>query len=431
MRDAQPSGDARSADAHGLSPLAPATKIRPLRPWDGSVVRARLVESLVGHADVPVVAVVAPAGYGKSTLLQQWTDRDPRAFAWLHLDMQDNDPTVLLTELALAIGRVFPVDAAVLRSFTAPRHSFVGAIARLVSVLDESPEAGVLVLDDIHRLQNAECRDIIAAVVERLPRDWQVAIAGRERLEPWLPVARLRAEARVAEIGAEDLTMDDEEASELLDAAGVVLDRSDVVALNRRAEGWPVALYLAALVIASGPEADRGTGWQGGTDRFMADYLLSEVLAGLSTSTVDFLIRTSLPEWLCGPLCDALLDTGGSADQLAALERENALVIPLDRQRRWYRYHPLFRELLSAELDRREPELVAVLRKRAADWYEANGSPELAIDEAMKLGDASRVGRIASEHAQSFYQAGREATIQRWFDWIDQRDLMNAIQTSR
>jgi LuxR family maltose regulon positive regulatory protein len=218
--------------------------------------------------------------------------------------------------------------------------------------------------------------------------------------------------------------MDDEEASELLDTAGVLLDHSDVVALNQRAEGWPVALYLAALAISAGPAVDRDTGWRGGTDRFMADYLLSEVLAGLPTSTVEFLTRTCLPERLCGPLCDALLGTSGSGDQLASLERENALVIPLDHQRRWYRYHHLFRELLSAELHRREPDHVAVLRQRAADWYEASGWPELAIDEAMKLGDASRVARIAAGHAQSFYQAGRDATIQRWFDWIDQRDLM-------
>ena len=424
VRQARSAGDARSEGDPESSLLAPSTRIGPLGPREGSVVRARTVDWLASHADVPVVAVVAPAGYGKTTLLQQWTDRDPRASAWLHLDMQDNDPTVLLTELALAMGRIFPVDAAVLRSFTAPRHSSVHATSRLLSMLDQSPESGVLVLDDIHRIENAECHAIIAALVERLPPDWQMAIAGREQPERWLPVARLRAEGRVVEIGAEDLAMDDEEASELVDAAGVVLDRADVVALNRRAEGWPVALYLAALAIASGRKAELGRGWQGGTDRFMADYLLSEVLAGMPPSTVDFLIRTSLPERLSGPLCDALLETDGSADRLISLERKNALVIPLDRQRRWYRYHHLFRELLGAELERRAPDQVVVLRRRAADWYEANGSPELAIDEAMELGDAPRVARLVAAHAQSFYQAGREATIQRWLDWIDQRNLM-------
>ena len=181
---------------------------------------------------------------------------------------------------------------------------------------------------------------------------------------------------------------------------------------------------LAALAIALGHEVGREADWQGGNDRFVADYLVSEVLARLSTGTVEFLTRTALPGRLCGPLCDVLLDADDSAERLVALERTNALVVSLDDERVWYRYHHLFREWLGRELHRREPDRVAVLRQRAADWYEANGLPELAIDEAIALGDESRVARIATEHALSLYQAGREATIQRWFDWLDERDVL-------
>ncbi len=301
------------------------------------------------------------------------------------------------------------------------RHAFAAAIARLLSVLEASGP-GVLVLDDAHRLDNTDCQDLVAGLLESLPSHWQIAIASREVL--WLPIARLRAEGRVAELGADELAMDDDEAAELLETAGVALGRGGVATLNERAEGWPVALYLAALATALGYEGGRQADWHGGNDRFMADYLVSEVLARMSTGTVEFLTRTALPERLCGPLCDVLVDADDSAAQLVTLERRNALVVSLDDERVWYRYHHLFREWLGRELHRREPDRVAVLRQRAADWYEANGLPELAIDEAMTLGDESRVARIATEHALSLYQAGREVTVQRWLGWLDKRERL-------
>jgi LuxR family maltose regulon positive regulatory protein len=403
---------------------AVTSKVAPPVTRHGSVIRGALVERLQTYVEVPIIAVVAPAGYGKTTLLRQWADRDPRPFTWLGLDGHDNDPTVLLTYLALALDRIVPVDDAVFRSLAAPRDSTSTVVAHLTRALGRLAEPAVLVVDDLHMLDCHECQDILAAVVNRMPSGWQVAIASREELE--LPVARLRAEGRIAELGPSDLAMDDEEAGELLAAVDAELSQSAVAALNRRVEGWPAALYLAALAIALDPDLDPTAAWPVGSDRFLVDYLQSEVLSRLSTSDVQFLIRTSLTERLSGPLCDAMLGSTGSAARLDTLERSNMLVVPVDHERSWYRCHHVFRDLLIAELHRRDPDRVPVLRGRAADWYEVNDMPELAIEQAMALNDGGRVARIATAWAQAFYQHGRATTARRWLDWIDEHGLIEA-----
>jgi LuxR family maltose regulon positive regulatory protein len=212
------------------------------------------------------------------------------------------------------------------------------------------------------------------------------------------------------------------EAGSLLAAARVKLPDGEVTELTRRTEGWPVALYLAALSIKAEPAANR-VGLNG-RERFLADYLQSELLAHLPPERVAFLTRTAVLERLSGPLCDAVLGTAGSAEMLEGLERSNLLVIPLDRQRDWYRYHPLFRELLRGELERHEPELVRELTLRAARWCQDQGLVEAAIGYAMDVGDADLVARGVEQAAISVYRSGRLATVQGWFDWFDDRGLI-------
>ncbi|HEY7607169.1 MAG TPA: LuxR C-terminal-related transcriptional regulator, partial [Actinomycetes bacterium] len=198
----------------------------------------------------------------------------------------------------------------------------------------------------------------------------------------------------------------------------------EVTELTRRTEGWPVALYLAALAHkASGQQGNAGFAFTG-DDRFMADYLHAELLAQLPTERVAFLTRTAVLDRLSGPLCDAVLETSGSAAVLASLERSNLLVVPLDRQREWYRYHPLFRELLQGELERHEPELVAELIRRAARWCQQHGQVEAAIGYAMEAGDADLVARGVEQAAISVYRSGRLATVRAWFDWFDDHSLV-------
>jgi LuxR family transcriptional regulator, maltose regulon positive regulatory protein len=237
-------------------------------------------------------------------------------------------------------------------------------------------------------------------------------------------VALLRALGMVVEVGAAELAMDQQEGRALLEATGASLSDADMAELVGRAEGWPVALYLAALARkAGGPDGDGGFTFTG-DDRFVADYLGSELLAQLSAEQVRFLTRTAVLERMSGPLCDAVLDTTGSGQVLETLEDWNLLVVPLDRHRVWYRYHQLFRDLLRAELERREPQLVPRLHARAAAWGEANGQQERAIDHAQAAGDADLVARLVWDAAPRADAAGRRDTARRWYHWFEDQGLL-------
>ena len=216
------------------------------------------------------------------------------------------------------------------------------------------------------------------------------------------------------------------EARALLEGAGAKLSDAVVQEVFERTEGWPAGLYLAALALqASGAERGVGPSFSG-DDRLMADYLRSELLAHLSAAEVTFLTRSAVLDRMCGPLCDAVLGAQRSANVLEELERSNLLLVPLDRRREWYRYHHLFRDLLRAELSRREPALVPELHRRAAAWFEANGLPEMAIEHAQAGGDADRVARLVAALAQPTFASGRVDTVLRWIEWFDEHDLVES-----
>jgi LuxR family transcriptional regulator, maltose regulon positive regulatory protein len=399
------------------SKLAPA----PGRP--GLVPRGNLLDQLEASAARPVVAVCAPAGYGKTVLAAAWAKRDSRPFVWLSIDRQDNDPAVLLTYLAVGLDRVEPIDPAVFAALASRGASITQTVVpRLGTALSSKALPVVVVLDDVHLLHDQEGLHALSVLVDHLPQGSQLAVISRD--EPPLPLARWRAEGRLAELGPGELAMDPLEAGRLLAAARVELPDGEVAELTRRTEGWPVALYLAALSIkAQAPRNGDGVGLCG-RDRFLADYLQSVLLSRLSPTEVQFLTRTAVLDRLSGPLCDAVLDTSGSAAVLASLERSNLLVVPLDRQREWYRYHHLFQELLREELERSEPELVRELTLRAAHWCQRHGLAEAAIDYAIDAGDADLVARGVEQVAISVYRSGRLATVQRWFDWFNDRGLI-------
>jgi LuxR family maltose regulon positive regulatory protein len=400
------------------------SKLQPPPTRPGIVARTGLVERLLAADAAPVVCVVAPAGYGKTNLLAQWAQRTAHRVAWVSLDQRDNDPTVLLTYIAVALDRFEPIDPGIVGGLAGPGASIVDAVSRLAAAMAAMTQRVALVLDHLELLENQECLDAVAELAARLPEGVQLLVASRVR--PPLPVALLRAQGRVLELGAEELAMDDQETRALLEGAGVELDEAAVSELLARTEGWPVGLYLAALAHKADGGGPRRHAWAGftGDDRFMADYLWSELLGQLPPDRVAFLTRTAVLERMCGPLCDAVLETTGSGDVLAWLEASNLLLVPLDRRRRWYRYHHLFQELLSAELDRREPELVPALHARAASWCEPNGLPETAIDHAQAAGDTDRVAQLVWQLAMPAYGAGRVDSTRRWFGWFEDQGLL-------
>jgi LuxR family transcriptional regulator, maltose regulon positive regulatory protein len=397
-----------------------ASKLRrpPTRP--GTIGRSSLIGRLTRDDARPIVSVVAPAGYGKTTLLAQWAEHDDRAFAWVSVDEQDNDPKVLLTYVARALDAVEPVGWRVFEALASPVSSVPGSVVpRLGSAFASMAVSVVLVLDDVHLLANSECRAALSVLADHVPEGSRLVLAGRD--EPPLRVARLRAEGRIIEIGAADLSLTREEAASLLRRAGVPLGAGEVTELHQRTEGWPAGLYLAALAIREGGSPPGAAAWFGGDDRFVSEYVESEFLARISPGDRAFLTRTAVLERLCGPLCAAVLERPGSAAELAELARSNLLLVPLDPQGQWYRYHHLFRDMLLAELERTEPGLLPALRRQAAAWCVRNGLPEEALEYSIAAGDTGTAARLVENLVVSTWRQGRVTTLQRWFGWLEDR----------
>src|SRR5689334_24916517 len=393
-------------------------RIPSTRP--GSVHRTSLIERLSREVSRPVVSVVAPAGYGKTTLLAQWAERSRQAVAWVSVDELDNDPKVLLTYVAEALNAVEPVGERVFDALASPASSVPGSVVpRLGSAFSSMISPVVLMLDDVHLLHSAECRAALSVLADHVPGGSQLVLAGRT--EPPVRIARLRAEGRLAEIGPGDLSLTAADAASLLRAAGLVLDEEDVAELHQRTEGWPVGLYLAALYLREGGSPRGAAASFGGDDRFVSEYVESEFLARISSSQRAFLTRTAVLERMCGPLCEAALGLPGSGATLAEVARSNLLLVPLDHRREWYRYHHLFRDMLLAELERREPGLAPILRRRAAAWYLQHDLPEEALEYSILAGDVDSVARLVQTLWRPVYIRGRISTLQRWFGWLDDR----------
>jgi LuxR family transcriptional regulator, maltose regulon positive regulatory protein len=397
----------------------PESKFLPPRERPGIVSRLSLLDRLA-DADEPLISVVASPGYGKTTLLAQWARTVSPRVAWVTCDHADNDPVVLLSSIAVAINRIQPIDPAVFPALISA-NAAITFVPRFVSAIAHLELPIAVVLDNLETVTNRDCQNLIAELVLRRPPGWRFAFGSRKA--PPLPVARLRVEGEIIEIGADDLAMDAAEAASLLKGAGAEPDAARIAGLIEVTEGWPAGLYLAALALRAG-KADVGVEFAA-DDRFVEEYLRSELLDQASESDVVFLTRTSILDSMSGPLCDAVLDRTGSADLLEDLEARNLLVIPLDHSRHWYRYHHLLRDLLQSELRRREPDQIAALHGRAAEWYEANGRPEAAIAHAEQAGDYDRQARLVLELAQPVWAGGRVRTVLQWMEAIQRHTSAN------
>jgi LuxR family maltose regulon positive regulatory protein len=386
-----------------------------------SVSRTALVNRLRAAGAFPRVVVVAPAGYGKTTVLAQWAAKDVRPFAWLSVDVRDNEPVVLLRHLAAALDPIDPIEPRVLEALASQQPSVWDSVMpRLTAHLASCKSPFVLVLDDVDLLESDDAIAIISALIENLPHRSMVALAGRA--QPKLPVASLRVDGPLLEFGAYELALSRREAEMLLRSCAVELDEEAMVDLLQRTEGWAAGIYLTALAARDCRESvdfPAGEMHVAGDDRYLADYIEAECMTGLAPELHEFLRRTSVLGKMCGPLCDALLERSDSAVALAAIERLNLFVVPLDRHREWYRFHCLFRELLRRKLADEEPDLVRVLNARAAEWFEAQGDPESALGHAHAAGDSDRAARILSSIALRVHTSGRAATLESWLDPFD------------
>jgi LuxR family transcriptional regulator, maltose regulon positive regulatory protein len=397
------------------------SKLRRPQPRPGTVCRSSLIEVLVREDSRPIVSVVAPAGYGKTTLLAQWAERTGHAFAWVSVDERDNDPKVLLTYIAAALDAVEPVDGRVFDTLASPRSSVPGSVVpRLGSAFAAMTAPVVLVLDDVHLLHNRECRAALSVLADHVPSGARLVLAGRT--EPPLRVARLRAEGRITEIGRADLSLSREEAAWLLREAEVRLSEDDVAELHQRTEGWAAGLYLAALALREGGSVGSAAVSFAGDDRLVSEYVESEFLSRIPRRHRVFLTRTAVLERMSGSLCETVLELPGSAATLNELARSNLLLVPLDRRGTWYRYHHLFRDMLLAELERLEPGLMPVLHRRAAGWCLRHDRPEEALEYFIAAGDIEQAGRLVEDLWLPAYRQTRVTTVLRWLRWLEDRD---------
>ena len=399
------------------------SKLTPPQLLDGSILRSDLIERLRESKERRVVILSAAPGYGKTTVLSQWMSRSRMPFGWLSLDGRDNDPAVLLGYIAAAMDRIDPLPQTVFEALASGSASIEGKIVpRLASAVAAADRSFVLVFDDVHRITEPRCLDAIDALVDNLPSGSRLVLSGQIR--PSRRVGALRAKGQLLELGPGDLRMDDSEAGELLAAAGLELPREAVSQLIDRTEGWPGGLYLAALSIREG--GNSVTSFRG-DDRLVTDYLRDQLLSRIPDDELRFLTRTAVLGEMCGPLCDFVLDSSGSGARLESLERSNLFVVRLDQRNEWFRYHNLFRDLLRAELERSEPDAIAKLLGRAADWSDANDRPREAVRYAQAAGDISRVAKLVDTRGQREYQLGHAVTVEGWLSWLEQRNALERV----
>jgi LuxR family transcriptional regulator, maltose regulon positive regulatory protein len=379
------------------------------------VLRSALIDRLLRNGE-PVISVVAPPGYGKTTLLAQWAQQMGPRVAWVSCERFHNDPVALWGDILAALDRIEPVSEQA-TAILAGSGGGAEAVPQLVGAISALQGPVVVVLDHLETVTSPQCTTSIAELTLRVPDGWQLALASRDTLP--IPLSRLRMDGLMVEIGVDHLAMAEQEAAALLRQAGANVSAAEADELVKRTEGWPAGLYLAALAIQSGSPA---TGFSfSGDDRLVEDYLHSELLARLSRSQVSFLVRTSILDRMSGPLCDTVTGGKRSARMLEELERRNLLVVPLDRRGEWYRYHHLLRQLLQAELRRSDPEQVRELHSRAADWYEANGMAEAAVQHSDAAGDTERLARLVLELMYPVWLSGRVDTVRAWMDLLDSK----------
>jgi LuxR family maltose regulon positive regulatory protein len=394
-----------------------ATKLYVPRTHSGFVRRPRLLAQLDAGSVRPLSLVCAPAGFGKTSWLADWSQARQRSVAWLSLDSGDNDPARFWRYAAAALDRVRPgIADGVARLLSPPAPpSFEGVAAALINELTVRPGEHdvLLVLDDYHAVEAQPVHQSLMFLLDHLPSDVHVILAGRA--DPPLPLARLRARGQLAELRAADLRFSPEEAAALLrEAIGRHLSEADVAALTTRTEGWAAGLQLAALSLAGQADVAGFVATFSGSHRYVLDYLTEEVLELQTERVRGFLLETSVLNRLSGELCDAVTGRTDGQAMLEALERANLFLVPLDEVRGWWRYHQLFADLLRARLQRQDPERAVQLHRNAAAWHDKHGLADEAVRHALDAGDPAWAARLMERHIDALHMRSEGETLQRW-----------------
>ncbi|MBC7250313.1 MAG: tetratricopeptide repeat protein [Anaerolineae bacterium] len=418
--------------------------IPPLRP--NLVPRPRLLRKLdeglrLGYR---LILISTPPGFGKTALLSEWVHslRTQRAtalqVAWLSLDEGDNDPTRFLAYFVAALqpfapGRIEESEAyigAEMPRLRPPQPPIETVLTALINKIAASSAPGeppsrlqVIVLDDYHLITAQPIHDALTFLLDHLPPQMHLVIA--TRADPPLPLARLRARGQLLELRAADLRFTFQECASFLgQVMGLNLSAANIAALEARTEGWIAGLQVAALSMREQKDLTGFVNAFTGSHRYILDYLVEEVLHRQPESIQSFLLNTSILDRLSAPLCDAVMGSPmepmdrlahlSGKEILEYLERNNLFVVPLDDERRWYRYHRLFADLLRQRLHQEHRDRVSVLHRRASAWFEQNGLPAEAIDHSIAAGDLERAADLIAQNAEATLMRGEVATFLRW-----------------
>jgi LuxR family maltose regulon positive regulatory protein len=414
-----------------------ATKLYRPPPRPTLVRRPRLLERLHSGLHRKLTLLSAPAGFGKTTLLSDWLADCPTGAVWLSLDEGDADPLRFLGYLVAALQTVAPtVGAGVLAALYSPQPPPTEVLlTALVNDLARLPDPFLLVLDDYHSSSVPAVNQVLVFLLDHLPPQLHVVLATRE--DPHLPLARLRAQDQLTELRAADLRCTPDEAAGFLNQAmGLALSAEDIAALDSRTEGWIAGLQLAALSLRGQPDTAGFIASFTGSHRFVLDYLAEEVLQKQPERLQTFLLQTSILQRLCGPLCDEVLGEPAGTGQatLEELEHANLFLIPLDNERRWYRYHHLFADLLRQRLQQRrsasrlEKGSEALwseidLYVRASVWCEEQGLGLEAFEYAASAQDIDRAARLLDSRSVPLHYRGAVTTVLDWLGRLPAREL--------
>ncbi|TQM62862.1 LuxR family maltose regulon positive regulatory protein [Humibacillus xanthopallidus] len=405
------------------------TKLHAPPAREQVVLRERLLGRLDQVAGHRLTLLAAPAGYGKTSLLTAWVGAEAhsRPMAWLSLDADDNDASILWSYVLEALRRACPALDVVddLASPSTPALVEV-LLPRLVNAL--SDQAGVtLVLDDFHLLTDSRARASVRWLVEHAPDDFQLVVA--TRTEPDLGLSALRAHGQLTELRADDLRFNLDEADVFLNGRQMLgLSTSDVRLLVERTLGWPAGLYLAALSLQRAEDRHGLVSRFEASNRHVTDFLESEVLEANDPADQDLMARCAVLDRISGPLCDALTGQSGSHETLRRLARSNLFLTPLDDDGAWYRFHPLFAQLLRVQLERRHPGLANELHQRAFAWHRDRGDTATAINHALEAGLHSEAADLVAQTWYTQINLGRFHTVVAWTDRFPPRVLHSDVR---
>jgi LuxR family maltose regulon positive regulatory protein len=399
-----------------------ATKFfAPPRPAH-DISRVFLTKRLDEGLSRKLTLVCAAAGFGKSTLVSQWAQDCPYPSAWLSLDVEDSDPNRFLEYLVASLEVISHTVGAGLAALLrgSPPASAETVLTLLVNQLSKISGKLVLVLDDYHLAASTAVNETLTFLIDHMPNQLHLVVASRE--EPKIPLGRLRVNGQVAEIRQPDLRFGLDEAAEFFNqGVDIKLSKSQVHALETRTEGWISGLKLAAISLKMHKDPETFIASFTGSHQFVQDYLIEEVLNQQPAEVQSFLLRTSLLDRLCGSLCDAVLQSQGGEQILHRLDNANLFIVPLDSERRWYRYHHLFSDLLRQRLSQKES--VAPLHSRASQWYEAQGMEVEAFHQSTLANDIAGAMRLIEGNGMPLYFRGVTAPVVQWLTSLTPRVL--------